>query len=275
MKHILKHEYPNLKSADYKKALSFIDGKYSQYYFLDYMRCSNGNVDDAIQFSILDEKLRSLLFQNIICFEIQVKTDFAISVSKETHCSNFWKKKKFYLPDATVSRSKGKNSKYFLVKRKIKSGINKLHFETMGPSHLVAMYTCTFGTFIQLFKYIGKNYKQDFILKYSKNLNNRGYKIVNSYFEAIKRIRNRCAHGNHLISKKLLYDLNNLNHVIDEQKTNNAKIVVEKTFKFMIENLYCGENFRKELIRLFKKYKDLLSKYSKNHSIPTVFYKHS
>ena len=72
MKHLIKHEYPNLKSLDYKKVLAYIDGKCSQYYFLDYMRCSNGNVDDAIKFYELDIDLRSILLKYIILFEIRL-----------------------------------------------------------------------------------------------------------------------------------------------------------------------------------------------------------
>ena len=270
MKNILKHEYPNLKNADYKKALSFIDGKYSQYYFLDYMRCSNGNVDDAIQFSVLDEKLRSLFLQNIICFETQLKSDFVISAYKKTHCSDFWKRKKFYLKDAVISRSKGKNSKYYLLTRKLKGGIKKLHFDTIGPSHLVAMYACTFGAFQQLFKYIGKEYKEDFILKYSHN--EKGYRTLNTYFEAIRIIRNRCAHGNHIISVKLLNDLNKLKFGISEKITLSQKIVLERTLMFIFENLHCGSKFRKDFSLLLKRYEDLLSKYPNKHSIPQIFY---
>lgn len=155
MKHLLKLEYPNLKNSEYKKVLSFIDGKYSQYYFLDYMRCSNGNVDDAIRFSILDEKLRTLLFQNIICFETQLKSDFVICVNSRTHCSNFWKKKKFYMPDAVVPRSKGKNSKYFLIKRRLEEGVKRLQFDTIGPQHFgsyVYMLFWNFYTIIQNYR---------------------------------------------------------------------------------------------------------------------------
>lgn len=275
MKHLLKLEYPNLKNSEYKKVLSFIDGKYSQYYFLDYMRCSNGNVDDAIRFSILDEKLRTLLFQNIICFETQLKSDFVICVNSRTHCSNFWKKKKFYMPDAVVPRSKGKNSKYFLTKRRLEEGVKRLQFDTIGPQHLVAMYTCSFGTFIQLFKIIGKDFKKEFISKYSKIKQINNYKILCTYFEAIRILRNRCAHGNHLVSTKVLHELNKFKHVIGEEKTGSAKKVIEKTLIFMFNNSYCGKKFKNNLLHLLNKYSDLLLKYPNTHSIPNVFYKHT
>ena len=48
LKHLLKKEYPSLRKADYEKAVAFIDGKCSPYYFLDFMRTTGGNVDDVI-----------------------------------------------------------------------------------------------------------------------------------------------------------------------------------------------------------------------------------
>ena len=76
LKHLLKKEYPNLKKAEYEKAVSFIEGKFIQYYFLDYMRATGGNVDDAIEFYLLDDRLRTLLTQYLIRFRIQLETDF-------------------------------------------------------------------------------------------------------------------------------------------------------------------------------------------------------
>ena len=266
MKHLLKHEYPNLKHSQYNKALSFIAGKCSEYYFLDYMRCSNGNVDDAIKFYKIDDHLRILIFKHIIRFEIQLKSDFANSLYLNTHDANFWKRKKYYLPDAIVSRSKRKNSRYYLVKRKIETGINKLHYDTIGPTYLVAMYTCTFGTFQQLFRNIGKEYKESFILKYSTK-----YKFLNTVFDSIRIIRNRCAHGNHLISNKILFELYNLKSGIGEKDSKNSKIVFEKTLNFMFEHYYYGNQFKTEFLKLLDKNKILLLKYYRNHSIPSNY----
>lgn len=55
---LIKEEYPFLEESDIKKITSFISGKCSQYYFIDYLRCSNANVDDVIEFYLLDDKLR-------------------------------------------------------------------------------------------------------------------------------------------------------------------------------------------------------------------------
>ena len=147
LKHLLKKEYPSLRKADYEKAVAFIDGKCSQYYFLDYMRTTGGNVDDAVEFYLLDDRLRSLLAQYLIRFEIQLKTDFVSYVQTSTRCSSFWEKRRFYLPDARHPRSRGRASKFFLMKKKILGNISHLRFATPGPSNYLAMYSSSFGTF--------------------------------------------------------------------------------------------------------------------------------
>ena len=73
MKHLLKHECPNLKNTEYRKALLFIDGRCSQYYFLDYLKCCN-NVADAIKLYDIDDKFRCILFQHLIRFEMDKKS---------------------------------------------------------------------------------------------------------------------------------------------------------------------------------------------------------
>lgn len=106
-----------MKPSDYRKAVTFIEGKCSQYYFLDYLRTTNGNVDDAIEFYLLDDRLRSLLAQYLIRFEIQLKTDFVDGVQASTKCSSFWNKRKFYLPDARHPRARGRASKFYLMSK--------------------------------------------------------------------------------------------------------------------------------------------------------------
>ena len=83
LKHLLKKEYPNPKKTEYEKAVSFIEGKCSQYYFLDYMRATSGNVEDAIEVYLLDDRLRTLLTQYLIRFKIQLETVFFREFDRE------------------------------------------------------------------------------------------------------------------------------------------------------------------------------------------------
>ncbi len=264
MKHLLKHEYPELKKSEYKKACDFINGKFSQYYFLDYMRCSNGNVDDAIKFYYLDEEMRNLVFKNILRFEIQLKTDFANIITDTCHCSTFWEKKRFFMKDSISPRNNGKASKYFLLKKEIKKSLSHLCFKTMGPPQFVLMYTCSFGIFQELFKLIDRQYKEIFILKYTSTLKEQSYKILNTYFECIRKIRNRCAHGNHIISNKLLYELHNLKFGIREAQAKNDSVVFESVLNYIFNNSSQGYEFRQELAVLLKNNKNLLLKYLEN-----------
>lgn len=271
IKHLLKHEYPNLKGAEYRKALSFIDGKCNQYYFLDYMRCTNGNVDDAIEFYLLDDKLRSLFTQYLIRFEIQIKTDFVDSVQTSTHCSSFWNKRKYYLPDARNSRVRNKASKFHLMKKKIQFNISRLTFSTIGPSNYVAMYSSSFGTFQELFKLIDVRYKVDFINKYTSHLTIHGYKILSIYLEAIRRIRNRCAHGNHIITLKMVNDLNNLKQRMFALNASPKPEVYLTTMEaitiFLVKQLNCGLEFKNKIISVLNKHQDILIKYNGKHCL--------
>lgn len=269
IKHLLKHEYSKLKASDYKKALNFIDGKCSQYYFLDYMRCTNGDVNDAIEFYLLDDKLRTLITQYLIRFEIQIKTDFVESVQTSTHCSSFWKKRKYYLPDARHPRTRGRASKFYLLKRKITLNMSRLSFDTMGPANYAAMYTSSFGTAQELFKLIDLPYKNDFINKYTSCFIRHDYYVLNSVLEAIRRIRNRCAHGNHIITLKMVNDLNNLRGTLNSNIFNIKYhlTVMETVLIYLCKQLNCGNEFRQRLLSILNKHLALLAKYNGRHSL--------
>ena len=61
VKSIIKQQYPNITSTQLRRIKSSISDKCSEYYFLGFMRSSNGNVDDALKFFSLDQELRSLI----------------------------------------------------------------------------------------------------------------------------------------------------------------------------------------------------------------------
>ena len=269
IKHLLKHEYPNLKGSNYRKALEFIDGKCSQYYFLDYMRCTNGDVDDAIEFYLLDDKLRTLFTQYLIRFEIQIKTDFVDSVQASTRCSSFWNKRKYYLPDARHPRSRGRASKFYLMRKKIASNMSRLSFNTMGPANYAAMYSSSFGAAQELFKLIDTPYKTNFISKYTTCLTRHDYYALNSVLEAIRRIRNRCAHGNHVITLKMVNDLNNLRGLLNSNTLNVSchLTVMEAVLLYLCKQLNCGKEFKQRILSVLIKHHSLLAKYNGRHSL--------
>lgn len=271
MKHLLKKEYPSLTNKDYKKALAFICGKCSQYYFLDYMRCSNGNVDDAIKFYLLDFELRPILFRYIIELEIQMKSDFSSIVKKTTKCNHFWEIKKHYIPEATLKDSRGRRSTFDLLIEKINLSVKKMIFKTRGPSNDVALYATTFGTFEQLFKLIKNDYLKEFILKYTKTLDDKTYKTLKNFIEGIRRVRNRCCHGNHIITLKMVNDLNDLRFSLTN-KTIRSSIKnhissLESIILFIVDNVSSGNVLKKKLLKIYDKNYEILSKYSGKHSL--------
>ena len=271
-KSLIEKEYPSITKDSLDKINRVISTKCSEYYFLDFLRTTNGNVNDAIKFFYLDEKLRTILVQYLMRFEIQVKSDFAKMVEHETRSKQFWKVNKYYLPEARAKRP-GKRSNYYLTKRNIESSIARMSFKTIGPLNYVAMYSISFGCFKTLFRYIDIQYKQSFIDKYTSHLNSQTFNLLYSYFDCIRILRNRCAHGNHVITLKFKNDLNNYRNIVSNQKVSPLPgqyiSVFEAIILFLIKQLNCGDEFRENLNKLFKKnnYSELLSTYVGKHSL--------
>lgn len=271
LKHLLKKEYPTIKRSDYQKAVDFIAGKCSQYYFLDYMRTTNGNVDDAIELYLLDDRLRSLLTQYLIRFEIQLKTDFVDCVQASTRCTSFWSKRKYYLSEARNPGKNGKPSIFFKIKKHILSNISRMRFVSMGPSNYAMMYSSSFGTFQELFKLIDRPYKAPFIVRYTLNLSHNDFRTLNAFLEAIRRVRNRCAHGNHVVTLKMVNELNSLRQTLTRPMLfpgNRYHFTVMEAMLFFVTNeLNCGNEFRSKLNALVTKHFPLLSKYPGKTSV--------
>lgn len=238
------------------------------------MRTTNGDVDDAIGFFYLDEKLRAILVQYLMRFEIQVKSDFAKMVEQETRSKQFWKISKYYLPEARAKRP-GKRSYYYLTKKNIEFSMARMSFKTVGPLNYAAMYSISFGCFKTLFRYIDIQYKQSFINEYTSHLRSQTFSLLYSYFDCIRLLRNRCAHGNHVITMKFKNDLNNYRNIVSDQRISPLPgkyiSVFEALILFLIKQLNCGDEFRQRLNRLFKKhnYSELLCKYVGKHSLST------
>lgn len=64
-------------TAGQKRAITrFVNKNCSYYFFLNFMRMTNGNVKDAIQLYRFDKSLRILTLKYILRFEVQIKKDF-------------------------------------------------------------------------------------------------------------------------------------------------------------------------------------------------------
>lgn len=225
-----------------------------------------------LHFFYFDEKLRTILVQFLMRFEIQVKSDFAAIVEKETRSKKFWCVSKYYLAGLRAKRP-GKRSNFYLTKKNIQNYIGRMSFKTIGPLNYAAMYSISFGCFKTLFRHIDLKYKQPFIDKYSSHLNVKSFDLLYAYFDCIRLLRNRCAHGNHIITMKFKNELNCHKKIVTNPKFNpigNGYIsVFEAVLFFLIKQLNCGDEFKNKLKKLFMQnnYLQLLSKYKGRHSL--------
>lgn len=58
---------------------NFVNKHCSHYYFLNFIKMTSGNVEDAIELYYFDEELRIALIKYILRFEIQLKRDLLIA----------------------------------------------------------------------------------------------------------------------------------------------------------------------------------------------------
>ncbi len=270
-KSLIRKEYPSVTAAELRKINSYISNKCSEYYFLGFLRCSNGNVNDALGFFFLDERLRALLTQYLMRFEIQIKSDFAKMVEKATRSKQFWKVSKYYTPTARLRRP-GKRSFFYITKNNVQNSIDKMSPLTIGPLNYVAMYSISFGCFETVYRYIDTAYEQDFIDKYTSHLPVHTYDMLLHYFECIRVLRNRCAHGNHIITKKFADQLFKYGgrYIINNAYSPMTGVYLsyfETVLFFLIKQLSCGNEFRKELKKLIKDFSTLLATYPSRHSL--------
>ncbi len=263
MLNLIRKDYPEMSSNDLKLIDAFIWNKCSEYYFIDYLRCTNGNALDSIEFYKFDEDLRAILTNFIIRFEIQLKTDFVKKLYVTTNSEHFFKDKSFYLKSALSRNNKFSESTFEFIVAKIENEYKRYKFKTPGPLNYVALSFCSFGSFQSLFKFINISYKKEFINMYTRNLPRHDFKILNMYISAIRMIRNRCAHGNHVVTLKMKNQLEKLSFIT---KTENLYIdlkikVFEAVLIFLLNHLECSNEYEERMSKLINKYKKLITKY--------------
>lgn len=271
---LIDKEYPNIEKNKRDKYRDFIEKRCSDYYFLGYLRCTGGDVGGAAKFYNLDDSLRTALLRHIVRLEIQLKTDFFNCAEKQTGCNSIWDNQSYYLPSSLSLDAKTGKSKFDKTKSNIENALQKHRFSTPGPGNMRAASFMSFGAFIDLYKNIDLRYKGAFIEKYTDYLPIKGesvsrrYEVLFKYLQAIRVVRNRCAHGNHVITRKFLYELNPQIRLIQKPLTpfNEDATVFEAVLLFILKNSNCKEEFQQYITRILRKYHSLLKKYSGKHS---------
>ena len=267
---ILKKHFPELTEKDIETIRSKIGDKSNDFYFLEFLKATSGKVDDAYRLFKFDEELRSFLFKYILRFEIQVKSDFMSCLTKATNDDSFWQKKENYIFND--------DKEFEQLQQNIHEAFDNLNIPYSQKDSYAVAYVISFGTFVSLYKKIKPDLKRAFITKYSKKLFKKNdYKILYTYFLCIKALRNRCAHGTHIVSNSFVNQLNQFKHITRVENVGTDKVrysVFDLTLKYLIDTIYCSTEFKDKLIELLEKRESLYSKYGGKQSVnPTVIEK--
>ena len=258
---IITNEFPSLTSGQKAAITRFVNNNCSYYYFLNFIRITNGNVKDAISLYHFDEDLREVILKFILRFEVQMKKDFINCVEKTNGQSSFWDNP--YLYNSSFTRMPhGRLSKFGENKRRIQKQINKMNFSSSGPINDRALYCSSFGCFIKIVDNIKQQYKNDFNDKYVGYINDSSREL-HKYLNCIRITRNRCCHSNHIVSKKFRYDIStniNLYRFSSLPLTNFEKILY-----FIYKNLDNKKGFKEEILKVLTKYSAVWLKYAGDH----------
>ena len=260
---ILKKVFPTLEEIDIKRIHSKIGDKCNDFYFVEFLKATKGNVDDAYRLFKFDEELRSFLLKYILRFEIQIKSDFMSCLIKATNNECFWEDENNY-----IFRS---HDEYERLMQKIRDAFANLNVITIHNDSYAVAYVISFGTFVSLFKYIKPELKKGFVKKYTKKLFKKNdYQLLNKYLLCIRALRNRCAHGTHVVSNSFVNQLNQYSTIKKEENTGPGYefySVFELTLKYLIDMIYCTTEFKDRLMDLLQKRKTVYYKYGGRQSV--------
>ena len=264
---VLKKLFPSLDQNDINEIHSKIGDKCNDFYFAEFLKATKGNIGDAYRLFKFDEELRSLLLKYLLRFEIQIKSDFMGCLMKSTNDECFWEKEDNY-----IFRN---HEEYEHLMQKIRDAFANLNVPASHKDAYAVAYVISFGTFVSLFKYIKPDLKKDFVKKYTKKLFKKNdYQLLNKYLLCIRALRNRCAHGTHIVSNSFVNQLGQYSFLKREENVGPGfehYSVFELTLKYLIDMIYCTTEFKDKLLSLLDKRKGLYSKYGGKQSVnPTI-----
>ena len=238
-------------------------------YFLDFLKTTNGNIDDAYLLFLFDERLRCLLMKYVLRFEIQIKNDFVNVLLKNTNDNYFWSKKENYI------FKDDKEFNNFI--NKIEEAFKNLRVSSSTANSYEAAYVMSFGTFVSFYKNIKPSLKHEFIDAYTDFLPVHSFDVLHKYLLCLRSLRNRCAHGTHIVSQSFVNQLGQYNALTNEKNAigkMNSYSVFELTLYYMKKKLNCRNEFSKELKKLLMLNEQVYSKYGGKQSInPTIIIK--
>ncbi len=266
---LIKKSFPDLSDESLDALNKKISKKCSEYYFLDFLKTTEGNIEDAYLLFLFDERLRCLLMKYVLRFEIQIKNDFISLLLANTKDDYFWSNKDNY-----IFR---KDDEFNNFIHKIEESFKNLRISSKSANSYEAVYVMSFGTFVSFFKNINPNLKREFINQYTDFLPIHNFDVLHKYLLCMRSLRNRCAHGTHIVSQSFVNQLGQYSALTKDECINKGMSnfsVFELTLHFMKKKLNCKNEFSKELKQLLKLNERVYSKYGGKQSInPSILTK--
>ena len=123
-------------------------------------------------------------------------------------------------------------------------------------------YATSYGVFLRIYNNILNKYRYNFVNEIYFNETNQTFtkrcELLKKYFEAIQQIRNRAAHSNHFINRKMTDKLSKIYlDCFDENCKKYNKF--ERTLYFLYIKSENSEQYKKDIIKCLKKYQKYLS----------------
>lgn len=227
------------------------------YYFSNFIRLAKGNLDHAITLYHFDKELRQFLLNQIIDFEIHMKKELLESIYQED--INFrWDDPKYYTSHFLYKKNDITN--FDLMVKEVKGRMAKMNYSNDQDNENERMfYANSYGVFLRIYKNLLNRYRMQFINKIyitSQSFASRSNHLQ-CYLEGILRLRNRCAHGNHILSYKMIYQIKFLTFdYFDDQSRLFNKF--ERIIYFLYQKSTSSKEFKGILIELFDKYEEVL-----------------
>ena len=255
---IITNDIPNLSNNTISSINFFVDKNCSHYYFLNYIRITNGNVSDAISLYHFDEDLRKVVLKYILRLEVQMKKDLIDSVILNQGDTCFWNVPSYYNPSYTTVKKGYASSLFDIMVRDINYLKSKKNFSLIGPEDERCFYCCSFGKFIEIYKNLHFSHKSIFNYKYY-GISSNSTSVIYDYLNSIRSIRNRCCHSNHIVSFKMINELGvRTLPIIGAYKKMSE---FEKCLCFINNSLDNKTGMREELLFILDKYEKTWCKY--------------
>lgn len=250
-----------LSNDQIDKVNNFVKNNCSYYFFLNFIKITNGNVDDAIMLYHFDEELRNIILKYILRLEVQMKKDYVDSVEKIYGSSSFWNDPNVYNPAFTSINPPDTLSKFDITIKAVDSLMKNMNFSGAGPDNNRALYCSTMGSFIKMIDNILQRYKNDFNDKYIGYIRNSS-KELHKYLNCLKKLRNRCCHSNHIVSIKFRNELSGTSlYRLSPLHLTNFEMVLF----FIYRNLDNRKSFKSDILEILNKYKQYWDPYIGKH----------